>query len=84
MTAPPFHQHIMAGVFDLELNEGHSADVETDDDAIEVDQVREVSRRASHSRAPRVADVSLRDCRRLPSDRTSVARRMATRKTWRR
>lgn len=34
----------MAGVFDLELNEGHAAaDVETDDDAIEVDQVRGVS-----------------------------------------
>lgn len=37
----------MAGVFDLELNEGHSNDaavVDSDDDAIEVDQVRGVSR----------------------------------------
>lgn len=34
----------MAGVFDLELNEGHAGvDVDTDDDAIEVDQVRAVS-----------------------------------------
>lgn len=34
----------MTGVFDLELNEGqHAADVDSDDDAIEVDQVRGVS-----------------------------------------
>ena len=32
----------MAGVFDLELNEGH-ADVEADDDAVEMDQLRVVS-----------------------------------------
>lgn len=33
----------MTGVFDLELNEGHAADVDSDEDAIEVDQVRGVS-----------------------------------------
>lgn len=33
----------MAGVFDLELNEGHSLDAESDEDAIDIDPMRTVS-----------------------------------------